>query len=629
VAENKVSVDITIEERDALKALKKLARETDKSTSAMKNMFGDLDIAIGVTAGNIASDLAGKAIGFLKDSFFATIDAANRQEDSINSLNAALRQNGVFSLVASEELREFASELQRVTKFGDEATLEQLAFAQSMGASISQSKQIVKAAADMSAALGMDFNSAVRNITKTLGGLKGELGEAIPALGALTQEQLRSGAAIDLVANMFAGQAQAATQTFSGRVTQLSNSWGDLLEEVGSFVTKSPLVNTAIETVAKAVRGLTNLITEDTSTEKLDELQKRYFNVAGEISSLKNEIRAIEKEGGFFSQYQLNDKNKQLKFMEAALKKINAEMDSLEKKRADSVQPPVPLSDAEIELNNKKKASEKRFQEEILQLKNEYREKDRAMILMDAEQKAAFDLEQFELQKEIKALQEQERQIVDVQTKEQLDAIDQSFTEKKLKRQKEAADEAKKIEKTKADEIEKIEQEAYNKRLRVLQGYNSAANQIQQAAGAVNQAFAKGQNKELFLIQKIAALAAAEVATALAVAQASAIPPSPNFVLAGIAAAAGRAQQAAILKTTIDAFAGGGVVGGTFTGASSGGDNRMATVRDGEMILNAEQQENLFNGINNGNIGGDIVIEIDGREIARAVRDQRQQGFQV
>jgi hypothetical protein len=108
VAENKVSVEITVEEQQALKALKKLARETEQSTSAMKKAFLDTDMTISVMAGNIASNLAGKAISFLKNSFNATIDAAMRQEDSINSLNAALRQNGVFSIEASEELQQFA-----------------------------------------------------------------------------------------------------------------------------------------------------------------------------------------------------------------------------------------------------------------------------------------------------------------------------------------------------------------------------------------------------------------------------------------------------------------------------------------------------------------------------------------
>jgi hypothetical protein len=47
------------------------------------------------------------------------------------------------------------------------------------------------------------------------------------------------------------------------------------------------------------------------------------------------------------------------------------------------------------------------------------------------------------------------------------------------------------------------------------------------------------------------------------------------------------------------------------------------------MILNAEQQEKLFNMVNAGGVGGDIVVQVDGREIARAVRSQVQQGYRL
>lgn len=80
-----------------------------------------------------------------------------------------------------------------------------------------------------------------------------------------------------------------------------------------------------------------------------------------------------------------------------------------------------------------------------------------------------------------------------------------------------------------------------------------------------------------------------------------------------------------IAASAIKGFASGGVVG-----ASMGPDNQLATVRTGEMILNANQQEQLFKAINSGSFGGgDVVITIDSREIARAVRSQVQQGYKI
>jgi hypothetical protein len=47
------------------------------------------------------------------------------------------------------------------------------------------------------------------------------------------------------------------------------------------------------------------------------------------------------------------------------------------------------------------------------------------------------------------------------------------------------------------------------------------------------------------------------------------------------------------------------------------------------MVLNADQQKSLFDMINSGANGGDVIVQVDGREIARAVRSQVQQGYRL
>ena len=158
---------------------------------------------------------------------FKSIGLAREQEDAVNRLNGALRASGDFSTDASTELQNYASELQKVSTIGDEVALGQLALAKGFGASNEQAKQIVSAAADLSVALGIDLQAATRNVSKTLGGYAGELGEVIPELKNLTQEQLQAGAAIDLIAGKFQGLAQNETKSFSGAIAQAGNNFGD------------------------------------------------------------------------------------------------------------------------------------------------------------------------------------------------------------------------------------------------------------------------------------------------------------------------------------------------------------------------------------------------------------------
>ena len=60
----------------------------------------------------------------------------------------------------------------------------------------------------------------------------------------------------------------------------------------------------------------------------------------------------------------------------------------------------------------------------------------------------------------------------------------------------------------------------------------------------------------------------------------------------------------------------GGVVGG-IQGATTGGDNTTANVRTGEMVLNADQQGELFDVAQGGGAGGDMVVNVnmDGKTI--------------
>lgn len=188
------------------------------------------------------------------------IDAANQQESAVNKLNSALFSNGNYTKATSESLQQYASDLQDVTTFGDEAVLEQLAFAQAMGASVDQSKEIVTASTDMAAALNIDLNSAVRNISKTLGGYAGELGEVIPELKSLSQEQLRSGEAIGLLAKKYKGFAEGELRTFAGASKQSSNAFGDMLEQLGFVITKSPDAVNSIGSMKTTFEELSELI---------------------------------------------------------------------------------------------------------------------------------------------------------------------------------------------------------------------------------------------------------------------------------------------------------------------------------------------------------------------------------
>ena len=122
-------------------------------------------------------------------------------------------------------------------------------------------KTIIPVALDLSAATGISLESAVRNTAKTFSGLAGELGELVPQLRDLTQEEMKAGDAVKVLADLFEGQASEQAKTMAGALQQAQNSAGDLAEAIGNKL--SPFVKVLAEDFTKATTAMTNFIGPD------------------------------------------------------------------------------------------------------------------------------------------------------------------------------------------------------------------------------------------------------------------------------------------------------------------------------------------------------------------------------
>jgi len=225
-------------------------------------------------------------------------DAAIVQDDAVNKLNASLQQSGSFTEATSRSLQDFAKELSSVTRFADETIISQLSFAQAMGAGAEQSKTVLKASTDLAAALNIDLNAAVRNVAKTLGGYAGELGEVIPELKNFSQEQLQAGAGVDLLAAKFAGFAEKDASSFGGSIKQVSNAFGDLLEELGAVVTKSGGATGFVNDFKEGLKGLALLVRDirlrlidPKSLTDISDAQQKIENLKVRILESEQEIK--------------------------------------------------------------------------------------------------------------------------------------------------------------------------------------------------------------------------------------------------------------------------------------------------------------------------------------------------
>ncbi len=244
---------------------------TKAAEIALKNFQDETKKADGfwtVFKGNLAANIATGALSAVKDSvigfFKSSIEAAQKQEDAINKLNTALKLSGNFTEETSKDFQEYATQLQKTTKFGDELILENAALIQSLGQLDREGLKVATTAAlDLSSALGIDLTSAATLVGKAAAGEVSSFSRygLVIQKGATDAETFAK--ALEAINSKFGGSAAAQVKTFSGALAVTGNAIDDLAEEFGFLITQNPIVIAGLSAVGKAFEGLTGFINEN------------------------------------------------------------------------------------------------------------------------------------------------------------------------------------------------------------------------------------------------------------------------------------------------------------------------------------------------------------------------------
>ena len=231
-----------------LKGDKKAKNDLKGFRKLIKGMVGDIK----VFKANLSAMATAKAFSLIGDGlrsltretkqlFIESSNLAAVQEDSENRLRSALETAGDFNQQDFSGLKKYASALQKVSTTGDETILSGMALIKSFGATNDQIKLVTEASLNYASAQGKSFEEAVRQVSKTLGGYAGELGEMSVEIKNLTAEELKAGKAAEVLNEIYGGIAQRNIKSFSGQVKQLGNIIGDSFEQIGGPLNKAIL----------------------------------------------------------------------------------------------------------------------------------------------------------------------------------------------------------------------------------------------------------------------------------------------------------------------------------------------------------------------------------------------------
>jgi|TARA_Y100000296_G_scaffold45926_1_gene52662 hypothetical protein len=245
-------------------AQKKMNKNTLLGVRNLRNM-GVSTIKTSVAFSVLRSKLllASFAISMFGATIGRVMKAMSKQEDAEKKLTQAIKSTGNATGITSLTMKNFASDLQAVTKFGDETIIS----AQALMLTFTQIgrdtfPEAIQASLNLSEAMGQDLQQTVIQIGKALN-------DPIQGMSALRrvgiqlseqqQNQVKDFVNMNDVASaqkvileeletQFGGMAVSATQTATGALIQLKNSWGDLLEMIGEKI--APTLDTVVQSLS-------------------------------------------------------------------------------------------------------------------------------------------------------------------------------------------------------------------------------------------------------------------------------------------------------------------------------------------------------------------------------------------
>ena len=237
----KVTADVSNFERGMNKAEKSLKGFSDKLANSIdrlgkKGLIGSVaNVTLAMqgltksfnTVIKFAKDV-GKAINECTEAYKGQLIAER-------ALDTAIQNNPFISGSSSKALKQFASDMQRVSNYGDEELIPMMTNLVSLGRTESEVMQIMSVAMDMSAGMGISLDTAITQLNATLNGNIGRLGQQNAELKGLTEEELKQGKAIEILGEKFKGLSSATADTSK----QLQNIKGDFKEALGQFTLPS------------------------------------------------------------------------------------------------------------------------------------------------------------------------------------------------------------------------------------------------------------------------------------------------------------------------------------------------------------------------------------------------------
>jgi len=245
MAEKNLSVKLSLNDKQFQSSLKKATRSLKRFGASMKR-----------TGQTMTRSLTLPVIAFGA----VAVKAFDEQIKAETKLRTSLKGNEE----AFKSLKNQAQELQKVTLFGDEATMEAQGFLAQLGLNEEAILRLTPLIQDFATAQGVGLGDAAKLVAKSVGSSTNALSRyGIQIEGEVgTVERLNS--AVNALSTAFGGQAEAVSKEGLGPLVQMQNRLGDIAEEIGEKLI--PILIRLGEKLMSFLNGFSNL---DSKTQEI------------------------------------------------------------------------------------------------------------------------------------------------------------------------------------------------------------------------------------------------------------------------------------------------------------------------------------------------------------------------
>lgn len=398
----------------------KSAKTFQGSLSGMIQKMGRSGLVGSLGSVGLALGGVGLALGTAKKAFQAVAKVVDECSQAYKTqfyaeeqLRQAIQNSNNVTSESTERLLNYASALQKASNYGDEELLPMMTKLVATGRSEAETMKIMQTAIDMSASGAMSLDTAITQLNATMNGNIGRLGQQNAELKGLTEEELRNGKAVDILANKYKGMAEKSIDSSK----QLKNAWGDLKETLGATFESalSPMRQFFAELIqgwadARKQRQKYNEAEKrieagtDTANDwllKKESIEKQILEIEGDLQIQAEELEMTYEEA---YSYMADWQKKHLQDLKDELQTVELQI-RLSQKREESERKLREKQEEQAKKDEERRTKKKSADEEAQRLIDAYNEKIAKQNII-WEQNAKIKGEEVSLEEKIKFYQD-------------------------------------------------------------------------------------------------------------------------------------------------------------------------------------------------------------------------------